>query len=69
MLKNWKTVTINKLPQNGLCLVSPLNGMALETYFTVTCLNWTDPDGFISAYEVFCKLPFKIIEIILIISN
>ena len=48
----------NELPQNGSCLVSPLSGVELKTNFTVTCMNWNDPDGSISAYEFYCKLKF-----------
>lgn len=49
----------NEPPQNGSCLVSPLSGIELKTNFTVTCLNWFDPDGYISAYEFYCKLLFN----------
>ena len=45
----------NELPQNGSCLVSPLSGVELKTNFTVTCMNWNDPDGSISAYVFYCK--------------
>lgn len=55
-------VKINELPQNGSCLVSPLSGFELKTYFTITCLNWNDPDGYISAYEFYCKIKFKFIQ-------
>lgn len=48
----------NELPQNGSCLVDLANGTSLKTSFQVTCSNWTDPDGSISAYEFYCKLKF-----------
>jgi hypothetical protein len=41
---------INKSPQNGSCLINPLNGTT-STYFTINCFNWFDEDG-IKDYSV-----------------
>jgi hypothetical protein len=43
----------NQIPINGSCSVSPNNGSALQTNFTITCLNWFDPDGSISNYQFY----------------
>lgn len=42
---------INKPPYNGACDVDKQEGIALLTYFTISCLNWVDDDGFITRYE------------------
>lgn len=44
---------INQKPFNGTCTVSPLVGFAMLTYFTITCKNWVDIDGYILRYEYF----------------
>ena len=31
------------------------DGFALTTYFQITCLNWTDIDGYITRYEYFAS--------------
>ena len=46
----------NQLPQNGTCSVDKTNGTAMETFFTVTCQNWVDPDGQIMFYQYSGKL-------------
>lgn len=43
----------NQLPTNGNCSVNPNNGSALQTNFTISCLNWYDPDGSISNYQFY----------------
>ena len=46
----------NQLPLNGTCQVTTnLTGLALETFFTVSCLNWTDADGYIYSYDFYGK--------------
>ncbi len=46
----------NQLPTNGNCSVNPINGSALQTNFTITCLNWYDPDGSVSNYQFYATL-------------
>ena len=46
---------INQAPINGTCSVDLLEGYALSTLFTITCLNWVDIDGYITRYEYFAK--------------
>ena len=46
---------INQAPINGTCFVDLLEGYALSTLFTITCLNWIDIDGYITRYEYFAK--------------
>jgi hypothetical protein len=41
----------NQLPTNGTCYVTPTTGISMTTNFTVQCLNWYDPDGYIVRYE------------------
>jgi hypothetical protein len=53
---------VNKLPTGGSCTVNQTAGIALSTYFAVSCSGWTSPGGSISTYELngtFCK--FKLI--------
>ena len=47
------TLKINQAPINGTCFVDLLNGYALSTIFTITCMNWVDIDGYITRYEYF----------------
>ena len=47
------TIYKNQLPQNGSCTVTPNNGTAMESNFTISCINWSDPDGIIVRYEYF----------------
>ena len=46
---------INQVPTSGECTVSPLNGTTSNTDFTITCSNWTDPDGQIAKYTYFAN--------------
>jgi hypothetical protein len=48
-------IGINQLPTGGSCSINPLNGTSLLTIFTITCLNFNDPDGFIQKYEYLSK--------------
>lgn len=46
----------NKLPTGGSCSIDPLEGITMDTEFTVVCQNWTDIDGNITKYEFYGKL-------------
>jgi hypothetical protein len=48
-------VSLNEIPILGTCTVNPLSGLAETTIFTIKCYNFTDPDGFISKFEYYCK--------------
>jgi hypothetical protein len=43
----------NQSPYNGSCQLSTnvTTGYALETNFTIQCINWIDDDGYIVSYE------------------
>lgn len=41
----------NKLPTGGSCSIEPLEGITMDTVFTVVCQDWTDSDGNITRYE------------------
>ena len=43
----------NLLPTDGYCFIDKTNGTCLQTWFTITCLNWIDLDGQITNYEFF----------------
>ena len=43
----------NQKPYNGTCSVDLSSGNALDTKFTITCLNWADYDGIVTKYEFF----------------
>jgi hypothetical protein len=43
---------INNPPSGGSCVVDLNNGIALNTFFTVTCSNWIDSDGAVDSYEL-----------------
>ena len=45
----YNVIYIGNPPSNGLCSISPLEGYALDTKFTLTQSGWRDPDG-ISQY-------------------
>ncbi len=49
---------LNEKPKNGLCSIDRYNGTSMETYFQITCLNWTDLDGKVTRYEYFGKFNF-----------
>jgi hypothetical protein len=51
VFKILATTRKNLLPMDGQCVVNPTSGIALSTYFSIICSNWTDPDGNITAYE------------------
>ncbi|XP_022800006.1 polycystin-1-like [Stylophora pistillata] len=44
--------TTNVPPRNGNCIISPLEGRVLTTYFHIKCSGWRDMDGPI-VYKVF----------------
>jgi hypothetical protein len=46
---------MNQLPSGGSCSIDLTNGIALSTYFSITCSNWVDPDGTISSYALIGK--------------
>jgi hypothetical protein len=39
------SVSVNSIPYNGSCTVSPLQGVAIQTSFTFTCSGWLDDAG------------------------
>ena len=49
--KSTSFFAVNRLPKNGSCSVTPLNGTASKTNFTFKCQNWVDEDGSIAKYE------------------
>jgi hypothetical protein len=61
----------NQLPSKGSCFVDLDEGTELETYFTISCGNWSDIDGDIEKYEYYgrflnhirnCFIYFKLIK-------
>ena len=52
-------IGIKQLPTNGSCSVVPLAGFSLFTIFSIECLNFTDPDGYIKKYEYFCNFYYQ----------
>ena len=48
-------IGMNQLPTGGSCSVNPLDGISLFTIFTIKCVNFSDPDGYIQKYEYFSK--------------
>ena len=46
----------NSLPTNGTCSVSPSSGLALSTYFVISCSGWVDPDGSVTRYDYYGKI-------------
>ena len=46
----------NRLPRSGYCLISPGAGISHDTWFTITCSNWVDDDGWIAKYSYYGKL-------------
>ena len=49
----------NQVPYNGSCQVYPLEGIALDTNFTVNCNSWVDDDGYIYSYQFIGKIKLK----------
>ena len=43
----------NQSPYNGSCHLATnvTTGYALESNFTINCINWIDDDGYIISYE------------------
>ena len=61
-------VALNQLPTGGFCTLDLLAGVALHTYFTITCKNWYDPDGKITRYEYYCKMIGLFVCLLLLFS-
>ena len=49
-------IFINRMPKNGSCSITPLNGVVLNTDFTIVCQNWYDSDGSIQRYNYYAGL-------------
>ena len=43
----------NSLPMGGTCTTDLDKGIALSTFFVITCMGWYDLDGVISRYEYY----------------
>ena len=43
----------NSLPMGGTCSVDLTKGIALSTWFTITCMGWYDMDGVVARYEFY----------------
>ncbi|CAF0876239.1 unnamed protein product, partial [Brachionus calyciflorus] len=43
----------NKLPEKGTCSVTPSEGLAMQTLFSITCTGWQDSDGKVVRYEYY----------------
>jgi hypothetical protein len=52
---------VAQLPTGGNCTLSPNTGVALSTYFGVTCPGWTSPRGSITSYELNGKVEFRFV--------
>jgi hypothetical protein len=63
--KSSLTFRTNNLPMGGSCTTDLEKGIALSTYFVITCMGWYDLDGVISRYEYYGNL-FYIICLYLI---
>ena len=61
--KSELILKINQVPFNGTCDIDQLNGLALETSFTIICSNWIDEDGYIINYEFYGKIYSQILKI------
>lgn len=44
---------VNELPVNGTCQVYNHTGIAFETNFLISCVDWVDPDGIIYSYDFY----------------
>ena len=42
--ENSMFVKVNRAPENGSCVVGPLEGVALVTEFVLECSGWVDPE-------------------------
>jgi hypothetical protein len=45
-------LNLNRVPSGGTCTIDQTTGIALSTYFAVSCSNWIDTDGNITKYEL-----------------
>ncbi len=50
---------INETPFGGSCGLDRLSGYAIESFFNITCLNWTDRNGIVTKYEYFGNFFFN----------
>jgi hypothetical protein len=53
--KSSLIIEVNKLPVPGECSIFPYAGISFNTFFTINCINWYDPDGVIRKYEFLAK--------------
>ena len=44
---------LHSLPSGGQCSIDQKSGIALSTYFVISCTGWTDSDGIITRYEYY----------------
>jgi len=44
---------VNELPVNGTCQAYNHTGIAFETNFLISCVDWVDPDGIIYSYDFY----------------
>jgi hypothetical protein len=42
-------------PYNGTCSVDKTSGFSMNTYFNISCQNYTDPGGVITNYAFYGK--------------
>lgn len=63
------TLKINQPPYNGFCSLSNSNGIAFHTYFTVSCSNWTDADGYVTSYGFFGQYHWDCFKLLIIYIN
>ena len=56
--KSSIVIGLNQIPIGGTCTISPLKGITEITVFTIECHNFSDPDGYISKFEYYCKNAF-----------
>lgn len=49
----------NRLPENGACSVSPTDGTAMSTLFSIICNGWQDQDGKVARYEYYGTIELK----------
>ena len=54
--KTYLTLVKNHGPYGGSCTISPSNGTAGVTNFTIDCDNFIDDQNEIDDYRIFCEL-------------
>jgi len=45
---------VNTAPTGGSCAITPGTGVSVQSFFIVTCTDWTDSDGILK-YQFFSK--------------